>query len=103
MPQNSTSSCMHIPATLTGEIGGNTPNSLNGLGGGREVPVLGRGNPPLTGVLGIDLQGVLALQLGELLLNELVDTLVGLLLLHVGDCSDGELSDNLGRDHSLGT
>jgi hypothetical protein len=89
-------------ATLASEIGLDAPDLLDGLCGGGEVGVVGRGNPPLAGVLEGDVELVLGLQLGEGLVDVLEDELVDVLGLHVGDCADAELADDLCRDDGLG-
>lgn len=89
-------------AALTGEVGLDAPDALDGLCGGGEVGVVGRGDPPLAGVLQGDIELVLGLQLGEGLLHVLEDELVDVLGLHVGDCADAELASDLCGNHGLG-
>lgn len=92
----------NLPSALTGEIWLHTPHAFRGLTGGAEVPVVRARNPPLTGVLGIDLERILGFELRENLLDITVDGFIGLIDVHVGNGADRELADDLGRDDSLG-
>jgi len=87
--------------TLAGKVGLDLEDRLDGLCGSGEVPVLGRGNPPLTRVLLDDLAGVLGVQGLEDLVDVSLDKSVDLRDLHVGDGTDAELADDLGGDDSL--
>lgn len=40
-----------LPSTLTGHVRLDTKHLLHGLAGGREIPVLGAGNPPFAVML----------------------------------------------------
>ena len=89
-------------AALAGQVGLDAPDALDGFCGGGEVGVVGRGDPPLAGVLQGDVEGVLGLELGEGLLDVLEDELVDVLGLHVGHCADAELADDFGGNDGFG-
>ena len=57
------------PPTLSRKIRLNTPDALDRLAGGAEVPVVRAGDPPLARVLGVDLHRILAAELGEHLVH----------------------------------
>lgn len=90
-------------AAFSGEIGLDFPHIFDSLGCCREVPVLGRCNPPLAGVLEEAVHCILRVELLENLVDVCKDELVNLRRLHIWDGSDAELASNLGWNDSLRT
>jgi hypothetical protein len=88
-------------STLTSVVRLNTEDVLDSLSSGKEVPVLGRRDPPLSFVHELVFNGVLGVQVLDGLLKVLENGLVDLRKVHVGDGTDRKLSSHGSGDHGL--
>lgn len=90
-------------AALARQVGLHAEHALHRARGGGKVPVVRARDPPVTRVLQLDLEGVLAVEISEGGSDVCEDERVDFFAVHVWYRPDGEFADDFGGDDGFGT